>query len=83
MATSTQYKLLEYVHGDMQDHRRFGGTWFVDPPVHAGSELSLLDRFIGVRDLMVFKDGEREEVRWVGAPPSTATCQTRRWPAAA
>ena len=47
-----------------RDRRRWGGSFFEDPAEHAGAPL--LDRFLGVRDLVGQFDGERKtvEVRW-------------------
>ena len=64
LATSKRYELMDLVADAQKDRRRWGGSWFEHPAVHAGGDRCLLDRYLGVRDLMAFDEGKREEVRW-------------------
>ena len=64
MSTSRRYALMEHVADLHKDHRRWGGSWFEDPVMHAGESPSLLDRHLGVFDLMCFDSPKRQEVRW-------------------
>ena len=64
MATSRRYSLMEHVADWQRDHRRWGGTWFEGPPIHAAALPFPLDRHLGVQDLMCFDAAKLEEVRW-------------------
>ena len=64
MATARRYAMIEAA-GLQADVRRWGGSVFEDPAVHAGAGASELDRFLGYRDLVMAFEGRRTcEVTW-------------------
>ena len=67
MPTARRYRMIEQAGLDA-DVRRWGGTVFEEPPVHAGAEPSEVDHFLGVRDLVMAFDGRKtREVIWIHA----------------
>jgi len=64
MPTERRYRMIEAVGLDA-DVRRWGGSVFDEPSVHAGAALSEMDRYLGIRDLVMAFDGRRtREVTW-------------------
>ena len=63
MPTLERYKLADRLDEPQKDKRRYGGSVFNEPYVHAAGEPSLLDRHLGVYDLeLQFHDRKLSEM---------------------
>ena len=64
MSTERRYRTIEAAGLDA-DMRRWGGSVFEESSTHAGAQPSEMDRFLGIRDLVMAFDGRRtREVTW-------------------
>jgi hypothetical protein len=77
---STQDRYLLLAAGPATDVRLWGTTVLREPPVHAGEAASVLDRYLGIQDLVMAFDGSRcREIVWnMDADPVSWFAQERR-----